>query len=209
MHPHWHILGCVAALALTASDSHGADQAAGAAQEYRLAIVLDTEQPLSSITSLVLSEEVARLLAPGGITVEFYPLAAVIHLGIANRLVTARLQRCTLLPANKQSPLELVPLAWVTSTDGEVLSTIHVDCGLVGSQVGSATVWTQQGLAQSLMGRALARVLLHELLHILTGTAEHTGTRLFSNTMSLQTLIEPGLGLEPRDIGLLRESLPR
>lgn len=181
----------------------------GAGPLQRLAIILDVEQPLSGLTLAAMHAELQDLLTPAGILPVLHFAEAVVHVGETYDVVTVFLEGCSLVPPGYQSPLPLVPLGWVTKTDGEFLPIIHIDCSLTASHVGSAIVWNQAGLSKPLMGRALARILVHELLHYLTNSAEHSGSRLFGKSMDPSALIEPGIKLEPCDLQSLRESAAR
>jgi len=65
------------------------------------------------------------------------------------------------------------PLAWTHSTDGVILPFAEVACDRIASAVAGA-LWSQERKhADRLLGRALGRVLAHELYHILGKTHEH------------------------------------
>lgn len=193
-------------VALTQPGALRGEDGFGARPLQRLAIILDAEQPLPGLTLTAMRAELQDLLTPAGILPVLYIAEAVVHVGETFDVVTVFLQGCSLVPPGYQSPLPLVPLGWVTKTDGEFLSIIHIDCSLTASHVASAIVWNQAGLSKPLMGRALARILVHELLHYLTNSTGHSGSRLFSKFMDPFTLIEPGIKLEPCDLQSLREA---
>jgi hypothetical protein len=56
-------------------------------------------------------------------------------------------------------------------------------------------------------GRALARVLAHELLHYLTGAAKHTQSALFRASISPGALLASELRLGADEIADLRKAL--
>ena len=57
--------------------------------------------------------------------------------------------------------------------DGKVLPFAAVDCDRIRSLLGTALSYSRSQ-ASSLMGRAMARVLAHEIYHILADTTKHT-----------------------------------
>jgi hypothetical protein len=65
------------------------------------------------------------------------------------------------------------PLAWTHSTDGVVLPFAEVSCDRIAKAVANAMWGGERKEADRLLGRALGRVLAHELYHILGKTHEH------------------------------------
>jgi hypothetical protein len=173
---------------------------------YRLGIVLDPVVPMSGTTVRAMRDELDRLLRPAGISPEVYLMADEVHLGKVDDLVIVSLKGCSVVPVGLPRLGKVSRLGWVVRVDGEMLSTIHVDCTEVGAHVSSALVWAQQGFSKTMMGRALARVLVHELLHYLTGSVEHSGSRLFREQVDAQTLVDPRVELETGDVAALREA---
>jgi hypothetical protein len=65
------------------------------------------------------------------------------------------------------------PLAWTHSTNGEILPFAEVSCDRVANAVASAMWGGERKQADKYLGRAIGRVLAHELYHILGKTHEH------------------------------------
>jgi hypothetical protein len=65
------------------------------------------------------------------------------------------------------------PMAFTHTSDGEVLPFSEVLCDRVGSATQSAMAGVEFGRRDELLGRALARVLAHELYHIKGKCNEH------------------------------------
>jgi hypothetical protein len=66
------------------------------------------------------------------------------------------------------------PLAFAHSSDGRILPFVEVQCDRVRRHVRDAFWGPDAERSEYLYGRALARVLAHELYHVLTGRKEHT-----------------------------------
>ena len=66
------------------------------------------------------------------------------------------------------------PLAFTHTTDGEVLPFSEVNCDRVTHSVRSALVAGEHARADELLGRALGRVIVHELYHIMENTGKHS-----------------------------------
>lgn len=65
------------------------------------------------------------------------------------------------------------PLAWTHSTNGEILPFAEVSCDRVANAVASALWGGERKQADKYLGRAIGRVLAHELYHIIGKTHEH------------------------------------
>lgn len=65
------------------------------------------------------------------------------------------------------------PLAWTHSTNGEILPFAEVACDRVANAVASALWGEERKQADKFLGRAIGRVLAHEIYHILGKTHEH------------------------------------
>ena len=82
-------------------------------------------------------------------------------------------------------------LAYSPMVDGEVQPFSSILCERVQRSVQSALRPNQRKSANKLYGRALGRVLSHELYHILNQTKEHEQQGLAKKSLSGQQLIEP------------------
>lgn len=65
------------------------------------------------------------------------------------------------------------PLAFTHSTDGAILPFAEVACDRLANSVAKALFGEERKQADRLLGRAIGRVLAHELYHILGKTHEH------------------------------------
>lgn len=64
-------------------------------------------------------------------------------------------------------------LGWTHMTDGQVLPFSEVDCDRIRELMMAALTWARPAERERLLGRAMARVLAHELYHFFTNTKEH------------------------------------
>lgn len=65
------------------------------------------------------------------------------------------------------------PLAWTHSTDGVILPFAEVSCNRIANAISSSMYGAERRQADKYLGRALGRVLAHELYHILGKTHNH------------------------------------
>jgi hypothetical protein len=66
-----------------------------------------------------------------------------------------------------------VPLGWVLRVNGRIEPFIHVDCTRIGQVLGPQALGLDRDRRNSLMGGAIARVVLHEWIHIATQSSSH------------------------------------
>ena len=95
------------------------------------------------------------------------------------------------------------PLAWSHSTDGAILPFAEVSCDRIARSVRAALWGGELREADRYLGRALGRVLAHELYHILGKTHEHNADgSIAKEALSAKQLIsDKRIGFDVRDLG--------
>lgn len=79
---------------------------------------------------------------------------------------------CTLRPVAFRTAFG-VPLGWVFQVDGRIQPFVHVDCAAIADVLGSHARGLGDGKRTELMGEAMARVVLHEWIHVATQSGAH------------------------------------
>ena len=97
------------------------------------------------------------------------------------------------------------PLAFTHSSDGHILPFSEVECDRVRASIHSAT--GRRPLSDLVMGRALARVLAHELYHVLARTSAHAHVGLTKPSLSGLELTSERLELSPSDLHRIQPAL--
>jgi hypothetical protein len=64
-------------------------------------------------------------------------------------------------------------LGWVPVENGQIQPFIHVDCGRIGQMLGQHSLGLSADQRQRQMANAVARVILHEWIHIATQNPHH------------------------------------
>jgi hypothetical protein len=98
------------------------------------------------------------------------------------------------------------PLAVTRMIDGEVLPFGEVDCDRVAGSARNAMPGTGYGQGNLLIGRALGRVVAHELVHMLTKSGRHGTEGVEKPALSGRQLITGYLPLSAIDIARLKTS---
>jgi hypothetical protein len=98
-------------------------------------------------------------------------------------------------------------LASTAVSDGEVLPFIGVDCATVAKLLAPAL---PDGMARRnfLYGRALGRVVAHELFHALTRTREHDGSGVAKHSFRASDILAEHFEFELATLKRFRESAP-
>lgn len=180
-------LASAAALWITA----GWLQAEGlAALNSPVTVVLDAERPLPSEALETLKSEMSRLFTPSGVRLQWAERSQA-GLGFeAPGIVVVKLRGDCRMPDLPMPPDERGPLAWTHVTADSVLPYSEVSCEQMKRVTHSALHGGEHARRQELMGRALGRVVAHELLHILLKRRGHEAKGIFRRGLTARDLVE-------------------
>jgi hypothetical protein len=159
----------------------------GASGELLLLTSVDSPAPPALVAAF--EEEASTLLRPAGLNLTFQPLPTQVEWEDSVIPVSVHLRgdcadwRAAPMPSGE------FRLAHVTRVDADIQPFVHIDCGAVAGYLADTLHFERGVRANRIWGRALARVLAHELYHFLIGTEHHhTQSGLFSRIMSRHTL---------------------
>ena len=107
--------------------------------------------------------------------------------------------RMASLPVKRQDG----PLAFAHTSDGQVLPFMDVFCDRIRASIRSAMWGDQYRRADQIMGRALARVIAHELYHIIGNTSEHAGSGIAHHSLSGEQLVSDKLDFNPQSMEVI------
>jgi hypothetical protein len=97
------------------------------------------------------------------------------------------------------------PLGSTFISDGSMLPFAEIACDRVAASVRSVMSGSDFETADVLLGRALGRVVAHELVHILAGSCEHGLEGVHKAALSGRQLIADSLPLSAPDAIRLRQ----
>ena len=179
-------------------------RAAGAAE---LTVVLDFDGSYSARSIQQMKQETQEIFKSAGIHLNWRDRDEV-GSSVPDDLVVIRFKgNCTLDPALAVEA-ERAPLAFTHSSDGEVLSFSEVECGRVAASVQSAMWVDDFARPDYVMGRALGRVIAHELVHILTRSGAHVEDGVMQAAFTGRDLIGAPLRLSRSEVERLRRAFP-
>ena len=163
-------------------------------------------QPEPAVVDLMKSE-IRAILAPAQLDLTFQRLGQSGATQAFRKIVIVRFQgscesRLDTTGSILDAPaIDLPALGETDVSAGHVLPFVHVYCNEVRGFVPRVS---RIPYAQ-MYGRALGRVVAHELYHALLSTRDHTRTGVARFTQTARDLTRDKLPLDPLSIGLLRE----
>src|SRR5664279_5441525 len=182
--------GCICALAWLAVTSAFAEG---------ITIVLDFQGPRSEPSVTEMKREFAGIMKDTALRFDFRRRDQAAQEALSDLVLVRFTGKCVLEPVGYLYD-ERGPMAFTYSTDGIVQPFSEVACDKVTSAVRSAMAGGDFAKADILLGRALGRVLAHEVVHILSKSARHGTAGVTRTSLSGSQLIAPELHLEPDDL---------
>jgi hypothetical protein len=180
--------------------------AATPARAAGVTIVLDFQGPRSERSVQEMKREFEAIMKSTGLAFE-WRLRNQANQVTPNHLVVVRFKgKCVLEPVGYLYD-ERGPLAFTYSSDGAVMPYSEVACDKVTSSVRSAMFGSDFANADELLGRALGRVVAHELVHILSKSGSHSKDGVEKSALSGKLLIAPDLQLDAADLDKLHTLL--
>jgi hypothetical protein len=174
-------------------------------------------QPATQVTAVVLPDgryslfalhemgrEAAHILKKSGISLQ-------LQLGEAAQAVNGRLVvvklvgRCDMdgPPAVQMSG----PLGWSHEANGVILPFSDLACDNIRGAIYGAAVEGHQFRGNVLLGRAMGRVLAHELYHVIANTTEHGRQGVAQSALSARELTSGQLELRPSEVATIQSRL--
>jgi hypothetical protein len=170
-----------------------------------LTIVLDFNGPHSQQSVDAMERETQGILKGAGVHLDWKSREEAAGSSFADLVVVRFNGACQLPPPPLYDELgEIGPLASTYETDGQVQPFSEVSCDRVGAFVRSGLHGSDLKRGDLLIGRALGRVVAHELVHMLTGAKGHSHEGVFKPGLTVQNLVAGELPLSPGDIERLR-----
>lgn len=168
-----------------------------------ITIVLDFQGPQSEESIAEMKREFAGIMKPSALAFDFKSRAEAEQGSVADLMVVRFKGTCVLKPIPYLID-ERGPMAFTYSTEGAVQPFSEVACDQVTRVVRPAMSGGDFARADLLMGRALGRVLAHEVVHILTRSGAHGKDGVARTSLSASQLIAPELRLDAEDLERLR-----
>ena len=168
-----------------------------------ITVVVDFDGPHSEKSVQQMKRETEEIFKPAGLHIDWRARTEVGREWYENLVLVHFKGKCVLEPVAMLYD-ERGPYAFAYNSDGDVLPFSEVECEPVAASVHSAMDGDDFARPDYLMGRALGRVLAHELVHILTKSAAHGHDGVTQATLTGRELIGAPLRLTHTDVERLR-----
>ena len=165
------------------------------AQTRTLGLYMGPARGLDAESRMVMQEELRWLLAPAGIEIAWKD-SATRKSGDDFELiaVSSFAGSCSLEGVPQISPG--ASLADTSISNGQVLPFFRVDCTRLVQMLG-------RHVESAVLGRALARIMAHEIYHIIARTAEHQENGVAKAVFSAEDLTESSFQFDSSSISLM------
>jgi hypothetical protein len=189
-----HVAACTCCFAMFAFCLH-----AGEMPRWDFTIVMNFEGSYSPQTLLELKQEADRILAPEGISIEWVRNSEAQKQRM-NDLAFMTFRGTCQFRTDSSGSANIGPYAFTHVIDGDVLHFGDVDCDRVANAARSAMTRFDFIRGDFLLGRALGRVVAHELVHMITQSVSHGLEGVQKPALSGKELIDSFLPLRIPDI---------
>jgi hypothetical protein len=170
-----------------------------------ITVVVDFDGPYSNRSVQQMKRETEEIFKTAGVHLD-WRMRNEVGLGSYENLVVVHFKgKCMLEPIPMLYD-ERGPFAFAYNSDGDVLPFSEVECNHLTASVHSAMWGDDFARPDYLLGRALGRVLAHELVHILTRSAMHGNDGVTQATFSGRELIGAPLRLSRADVARLHRA---
>jgi hypothetical protein len=166
-------------------------------------VIVDLKGPYSQTAIAEMQREASQIIRTSGLQLDWRRRSDA-STAVFNDLVVMTFKgSCTFDPA---PPIydELGPYAITRTANGEVQPFGEVDCDRVVNSVRGAMFGNDFARGEMLIGRALGRVVAHELVHMLTKSGQHAHEGVQKAALSGRQLIAASLPLSAFDVERLR-----
>lgn len=179
----------------------------GAGSLEPVSVVLDLEKPLDDGVYSGMERELRRIFFGTATPVELVTPDLNAHPEFSNEILMTRIRgncRVDAMPA--LHPHKADTLGRTLVTDGRILPYIELDCRQISGAVKQQLMGKPMAERQRLLGRAMARVLAHEIYHVLAQTHRHGPHGVAAETMTGDDLVKDRLDFrfeELEEMGLV------
>jgi hypothetical protein len=171
-----------------------------------VALYTSFQQPPSQSVVTALEEETEAIMEPLGMHIEWRSLATARGNEVSAELAVITFKgRCDIAGL---TPHAVNPgaLGWTHVSDGVILPFSDIDCDRIRVFLQRELLFLRADGREDAYGRAIGRVLAHELYHIFAQTAHHASDGVAKSAYTVQELLSDGFQFDEHDAIALRSS---
>ncbi len=160
-------------------------------------------QPPDAVLEAI-QEQLEDIMVPAGMGFQWRSLTAATGSEVSVELAVIHFKgTCDVADL---TPMEAYPgpLGWTHISDGEILPFSDINCDGIRLFLQRDLLRMPQADRERLYGRAIARVLAHELYHIFAKTTKHASWGIGKPAYTVQELLSNKFQFEKRQCDLLR-----
>jgi len=114
--------------------------------------------------------------------------------------------RCDVMGLNIHETYDPGALGWTHISDGQILPFADIDCGGIRAFAQRALMRLPADQREEAFGRAVGRVLAHELYHIFADTTRHGSSGVAKESYTVDDLLTPTFRFQDKESKELRTS---
>lgn len=202
------MLLCVTPLYITTARADPSLRVASVASQS-IGVFFEFEGPPPQLIVDTMEREVQSIMGPAGLLFSWHELGSAASQGTFADLIVVKFKgSCsgTLPSFMRRGPGdEPVPLASTQVSDGHVLHFSEVRCDELRHYLGGAASLLNEAGRNQLYGRALGRIVSHEMWHIFAGTEKHASGGVAQARHSREELVRPVFVFTPNEEKILHE----
>jgi hypothetical protein len=174
-----------------------------------VALYTNFQQSAPQAVMEALQDEVESIMAPMGTHIEWRSLAAARGNEVAAELAVITFKgRCDVSGLTLRSA-QPGALGWTHVSDGVILPFSDIDCDRIRVFLQRELLFLKADTREEALGRAIGRVLAHELYHIFAQTAHHASDGVAKSAYTVQELLSDGFQFDEHDAHTLRSGANR
>ena len=181
--------------------------ALGGQPVHPVALYTEFQQPPPIVVLQAIQNEVGAIMAPLAVQFDWRPLASAGEDAAVPELAVVRFKgRCDLLGLFPHSASSGA-LGWTHVSDGAVLPFTEVDCDVIRDFLQPGLICLRAAGRETAYGRAVGRVVAHELYHVFAKTQHHSARGVAKPSYTMEDLLSPRFRFTEHDGDELREVL--
>jgi hypothetical protein len=197
----------VTALLLSASVARAKDSRVSISS---IGVFFDFESRPAQLAIDTMEQEVGSIMRPAGLTFSWRDLNnSQNHPSFADLVVVKFKGTCSGIAAALPEPFNLAaeetPLASTKTSNGHVLHFVDVYCDELRRYLSPDAMPLNERARDVLYGRALGRIVSHEMWHVFAATEQHASSGVARACHSRQELVQPTFFFDPKEEEVLRE----
>ncbi len=169
-----------------------------------ITLYADFQQDPPAVVLDAIQSELENIMSPIGLHFDWRPLKG--HQGHEVSVELAVVTFRGACDAERLKPVAGSPgaLGWTHVSDGVILPFSDVDCDGIRSFVQSGLLRMAKAEQQDAYGRAVGRVLAHELFHVFANTPHHADVGVGKAAYTVKELLSRVFHFQERDLDALR-----